>query len=112
MTIYIDHARIPYHSMRMNHMMGTDDAELDRFARELGLHRWWKDEDHYDVCEAKRALAIAKGAVPVDARDIALLRRYRRDKGKLPDSLERARRWWAAQWVIMKREREAKGAKA
>lgn len=55
------------------HMTADTRAELDQMADRIGLRRSWIQnpgtwEEHYDLTQSKRRLAIAAGAVEVDAR--------------------------------------------
>lgn len=81
--VYVDHARIPYRRMLMNHMIADTLEELHDMADRIGLPRKYfqnKRNPHYDVCCSKRALAIAEGAVPVDSRTLVQVRRRIRDR--------------------------------
>ncbi|MEE8602098.1 DUF4031 domain-containing protein [Euzebya tangerina] len=53
------------------HMVSdTSFEELHEFAQGLGLPRHIFQGDHYDVPSELRELAIRRGAVPVDAREL------------------------------------------
>lgn len=81
MTVYVDNARIParvgHLSARWSHLI-TDGplTELHVFAQGIGLRRAWfqpgrnASRPHYDVTDAKRAAALAAGAVPVSWHDV------------------------------------------
>lgn len=76
MTVYVDELP-PSGWGRWNggaHMLGTDLAELHRFAAALHLRRsWFQDEGtfpHYDLTASKRRLAVAAGAVEIDATEL------------------------------------------
>ncbi len=66
---------------RWSHLMaGPDDdiAELHAFARKIGMRRSWFQghawpHAHYDVTDTVRRKAIAAGAVPVTAREMATM---------------------------------------
>ena len=75
MTVYVDNPRLPFGRMLMAHMMSEDLVELHAMASEIGIARRHFQGDHYDVCLAKRALAIEHGAVEVTSRDLVRLRR-------------------------------------
>jgi hypothetical protein len=77
-TVYVDHARLRFGRMLMSHLMADTDAELHAMADAIGVARRWFQGDHYDVCLAKRALAIERGAVQVSGRRLVELRRARR----------------------------------
>jgi hypothetical protein len=74
MTVYVDDMRLPARVGRIHerwsHLMADTDAELHAFAAQIGLQRHWAQDpgtwkSHYDVTDAKRSSAIAKGAVPI-----------------------------------------------
>lgn len=77
MTVYVDDVRIPATvgriSARWSHMFVAPDGdieELHALAARIGLRRSWFQakgwpRDHYDVTDARRAAAVAAGAVPV-----------------------------------------------
>lgn len=84
MTIYVDElfnatprtAQARKHGTRWCHMTTDGDIEeLHRFAESIGLRRsYFQDHvrralKHYDLTPSKRALAISKGAVEVNAKE-------------------------------------------
>lgn len=77
MTVYVDSAFIQYGRMLMCHMMADTDAELHAMADAIGIDRRHfqpgKRHPHYDICKAKRALAIQRGAVEVTTRELVEL---------------------------------------
>ncbi len=68
-----------------------DLEELHEFARKIGLRREWFQEHrilpHYDLTVARRAAAIAAGAVEVDAREYAMRRRAKRKAAASPERM-------------------------
>lgn len=54
----------------MCHMIADTEAELHAMADSIGVARKWYQGNHYDVCKAKRELAISLGATPVSQRDL------------------------------------------
>ena len=75
MSVYVDDMRASYGRMVMCHMIADSDAELLAMADRIGVARRWHQHpgtprSHFDVCLAKRALAIEAGAVPVTQRDL------------------------------------------
>ncbi len=80
MSVYIDDALIKYKRFLMSHMMADANEELDDFAVSIGCKLKWKHGDHFDVCQSKKRLAISKGAIPVTAFDLVMLRRKRLDQ--------------------------------
>lgn len=49
--------------LKMSHMIADTEAELHAMADRIGVARRWYQGDHYDVCKAKRALAMQFGAI-------------------------------------------------
>lgn len=76
MTVYVDDMyRYPmgrYRGMKMSHMIGTDEAELHAMAVKLGVRRWYQG-NHYDISLAKRAQAVALGAVEITLRQCGIM---------------------------------------
>jgi hypothetical protein len=86
MTCYVDDACMPYGRMKMCHMVADTLDELHAMADRIGIKRKWFQvgarEPHYDICLAKRALAIEAGAVEVSTRQLVeILRGYRERRG-------------------------------
>ena len=63
MSVYVDDMRAPYGRMVMCHMIADTEDELHRMAGLIGVARRWYQGDHYDICLAKRALAMHAGAI-------------------------------------------------
>ena len=81
MTVYIDNAAIAYRGMKMSHMVADSQHELMDMAVAIGFTeaqawRWLQHagtpREHFDICQAKRALAIRHGAVPITQRELGL----------------------------------------
>jgi hypothetical protein len=83
MGVYVDAAMHQYGRMKMSHLMADTTAELLEMADRIGVARRWlqhagTDREHFDICAAKRTLALAAGAVPVTGRElVAVMRRKR-----------------------------------
>jgi hypothetical protein len=79
MTVYVDDAKNGFERMQMSHMVADAPEELHAMAAKIGLKREWFQDDprhpHYDVCQNKRRLAIAAGAIAIDQRALVGLRR-------------------------------------
>lgn len=71
MTVYVDNMRAPYGRMIMCHMIADTDKELHRMADKIGVKRKWHQGDHYDICLAKRKLAVELGAKEITRKDLA-----------------------------------------
>ena len=82
MSVYVDHARNRFGRMLMNHMIADTLDELHAMADRIGVARSWFQKrasfPHYDICEARRDDALARGAVAVTARElVSIIRRLR-----------------------------------
>lgn len=94
MTVYVDDMKAPYRRYLMSHLIADSDEELHQMADTIGVQRkWWQSPDktsgsHYDICQAKRDLAIQAGAVPITLRQCAAMNFRRRITGELgtPDT--------------------------
>lgn len=78
--VYVDDMRAPIGRMVMCHMVADTDDELHAMADRIGVARRWHQKpgthrSHYDVCLAKRALAVAAGAIEVTQREVAAIAR-------------------------------------
>lgn len=79
MTVYVDNAYIPHNGKVWCHLMADSLEELHTFADAIGLKRsWFQTGNHYDVTQAMRNKAVARGAVQVTSRDLVpLIRKLR-----------------------------------
>jgi hypothetical protein len=83
MAVYVDQGRYPYGRMIMCHLLADTRDELDEMADRIGVARKWRQTArcgmiHYDICLAKRALAIKFGAVEADKyKVLELMRRLK-----------------------------------
>lgn len=75
MSVYVDNMAARFGRMIMCHMLGNTEAELHAMADRIGVARRWHQGDHYDICLAKRALAIAAGAIEITQRQAVEIRR-------------------------------------
>jgi len=74
MTVYVDLHQTGWRvgRMKMCHMMADTEDELHAMADKIGVNRrhfqgWDKASCvHYDICLAKRALAVSFGAIEMD----------------------------------------------
>ena len=104
MAVYVDTMRASYGRLVMCHMIADSDAELRAMADTIGVKQRWHQGDHFDICLAKRQLALAAGALPITLRQCAAMAARRRETGVLGDP------GTAEQWL---RDRlQAKAAKA
>ena len=75
MAVYVDDAQNPFGRMKMCHMIADTTLELMAMADRIGVKAKWvqyytEAKEHFDICQAKRALAIENGAVPISQRDL------------------------------------------
>ena len=76
MTVYVDDARIRYGRLVMCHMIADSPSELLVMAESIGVARRWLQcagthHEHFDICMAKRAIAVSRGAKETTSHDIA-----------------------------------------
>ncbi|MCK4121385.1 DUF4031 domain-containing protein [Ralstonia pseudosolanacearum] len=90
MSVYVDDMAAPYGRMLMFHMVADTDDELHAMADKIGVARRWHQKagtphSHYDICKAKRALAVAHGAVEVDRSGLgAVIKKKRAEAANNP----------------------------
>jgi len=78
MTVYVDHAQIPFGRMLMNHMVADSTNELYAMVDAIGVQRKWIQKagtcrEHFDISDSKRELALQHGAQSVTGRFIVEL---------------------------------------
>ena len=81
--VYVDAPIWPYGRMMMCHLFADRLEDLHAMADRIGVQRRWFQNKpgfpHYDICKAKRALAVAGGAIEVDRRQfVAIVDRIRK----------------------------------
>lgn len=82
MPCYVDKPRWAYRRMFMCHLIADSLEELHEMADRIGIKRQWFQSDgsfpHYDICKAKRALAVEVGAQQPDTHAfVEVMRRFR-----------------------------------
>ena len=87
MTVYVDNARHRYGRMRMCHMLADTDAELLAMADRIGVARRWHQfpktaRSHFDICSAKRRLAVQHGARQISRRELGAMLRSRKEAAR------------------------------
>ena len=102
MTVYVDDMQAAYGRMLMCHMVGPEE-DLHAMADRIGVSRRWYQGDHYDVCQAKRALAVKAGAREITQRQMAAMVAHRRATGELGKP-EEAIAWFKASRRLMREE--------
>ena len=77
--VYVDAAVWPYGRMMMCHMVADNLDALHAMADKIGIaRRWFQNKPgfpHYDICKAKRELAVKHGAVEISWRELVALRK-------------------------------------
>lgn len=81
--VYVDSMRAQFGRMIMCHMIADTESELHEMAAKIGVRRKWYQGDHYDICLAKRAVAVAAGAVEITLRQCGVMVMRRRATGLL-----------------------------
>ena len=73
--IYVDQPIHPWRGKLWCHLVADDLDELHDFATKLGLKRSWfqkhRIQPHYDITEAKRAIAVSMGAKELTTEEMA-----------------------------------------
>ncbi len=90
MPVYVDDMNAKYGRMIMCHMLADSDEELHEMAQKIGVQRRWHQhpdtpKSHYDICLAKKKLAVEFGAIEISWRDAAGIVRKRKvesDRGQ------------------------------
>lgn len=89
MAVYVDTMRAKLGRLIMCHMVADSDAELHAMADAIGVdRRHWQAPgrsagSHYDICLAKKRLAIVLGAIEISLTTLAIMNRRRRLTGVL-----------------------------
>jgi len=77
MSVYVDKSSNGLGRMVMCHMIADSPYELAGMAIAIGVDlKWFQNTastPHFDICKAKRALAVREGAREVDRRLFAKL---------------------------------------
>lgn len=82
MAVYVDASIHSYGRMTMCHMLADTEKELHEMADKIGIKRKWYQANastpHYDICKAKRILAVENGAIEVGRKEMVnIIRRLR-----------------------------------
>jgi len=64
--------------MQMSHMVADTQSELLRMAAIIGVnHKWLQKKgtahEHFDICKAKRALALKAGVIAVTSQELVTI---------------------------------------
>jgi hypothetical protein len=82
MTVYVDTMRARYGRMIMCHMAADSEEELHAMAAKIGVARRHYQGDRYDICLAKKKLALAAGAIEVSRMEIGRMVVKRRQRAE------------------------------
>lgn len=87
MAVYVDDMQAPYRRMIMCHMVADTHDELVAMADRIGVARRWIQKpgtpsEHFDICQTKRALAVANGAVQITMRELGEIINRKRKAGR------------------------------
>jgi hypothetical protein len=92
MAVYVDQEQNSFRRMVMCHMFAESIAELHEMAKRIGMRKEWFQPlsfPHYDVAKGRRAAALRLGAVEVDRRQGAAIRkRLRTDPAFVAEWME------------------------
>lgn len=72
MSVFVDDVKHSYRGMVMCHMWADSLEELFAMVDKIGVNRKWLQQPpkaswvHFDICLAKKALAIRNGAILTD----------------------------------------------
>lgn len=88
MPVFVDKMKAQFGRMKMSHCIATTDAELHAMMEKIGVARRWCQYEgtyrvHYDICLAKRALAVQAGAIEISNRELGAMLMHRRVVGRL-----------------------------
>lgn len=81
--VYVDHMQASYRRMKMCHMLADSDEELHAMAELIGVERRHHQKpgtphSHYDICRAKRKLAVNAGAIEINRSQLGALIKSKR----------------------------------
>lgn len=69
--VYVDNMEAPFGRMIMCHMFADTHEELVEMVDKIKINRKWIQyegtyKEHFDICKAKKKLAVENGAKEVD----------------------------------------------
>lgn len=76
MAVYIDSYNASFGRMKMCHMIADTKEELLSMVDKIGVARKWiqhkgKWDEHFDICQSKKKLAIAHGVIEITTKELA-----------------------------------------
>lgn len=89
MSVYVDQMLARYGRMVMCHMLADSREELNQMADRIGVARKWiqntsTHREHYDICLAKRRMAVAAGAKEITTKELAVMLHQRKSGAAHP----------------------------
>lgn len=92
-SVYVDEMAAEFGRMKMCHMLADSTDELLAMADSIGVQRKWIQakgtyREHFDICKAKRSLAIKHGAIEITSRDVGLILIQRKSCSGEPERKE------------------------
>lgn len=93
MSVYVDDMKAKLGRLVMCHMIADTTEELLAMADRIGVQRRWIQKagtrhEHFDVCQSKRALAVAAGAKEISMRELVLKLREKPTTHQEPEADE------------------------
>lgn len=81
--VYVDDMEAPFGRMIMCHMIADTTEELLAMADKIGVRRKWiqypnTPREHFDICLAKKALALQHGAKAITWKELGEISMQRR----------------------------------
>jgi len=75
--VYVDDMKASFGRMTMCHMIADSTEELLAMVDKIGVQRKWIQKpgtpwEHFDICLAKRKLAVQNGAAEIEMKTLAL----------------------------------------
>src|SRR6185312_2977996 len=75
MSVYVDNMKAGFGRMVMCHMIADSTDELLTMADKIGVRRKWIQKagtiyEHFDICKAKRELAVKFGASEITMKEL------------------------------------------
>lgn len=80
--VYVDNMEVGFGRMVMCHMVADTQTELLEMVDKIGVQRKWiqsygTNREHFDICLAKKKLAIKFGAKEISMRELAEMTKNR-----------------------------------
>lgn len=82
MAVYVDNMERPLGRLLLCHMIASTRKELHEMADKIGVARRHYHDGHYNICKAKKALAVRHGAIAVTQKQLVALATMKRETGR------------------------------